>query len=331
MIVRFGFVAMSVIMEDASPSGTVTLKTYLKYANQHPEAALEKVRQVARKNLLNSLRLLRYCVAHDVRLYRFSSKLIPLATHPELNHWDYISDLKPQLTELGHFIKENRLRVSFHPDHYTLLNSPHEGIYNASVADLAYHCNIFDAMGLDERAKLIIHIGGGYNKKEEALERFARNWCRLPENIRKRIALENDDKTYTAENTLALCKKLQIPMVLDLHHYRCNHEEGSKLKEIYPGFISTWKGTGLAPKIHVSSPRSEAAKRSHHDYVEAKDLYSFLLASKVYRIDLDVMVEAKQKDKAMFGLVEELGKNRHIKILNKASINIECPPKALSW
>lgn len=46
------------------------------------------------------------------------------------------------------------MRVSAHPDHFTLLNSPDEGVVKASLADLAYHAGLLDAMGLGEDAKI---------------------------------------------------------------------------------------------------------------------------------------------------------------------------------
>ena len=322
MLIRFGFVAMSTILENASPSKTITLKTYQSLVLKNPQGALEKVLRTAQENLANSLRLLRHCRAHRIRMYRFSSKIIPLATHPALKDWDYIKDVKPELQEIGDFIKENKMRVTFHPDHYTLLNSPKEEVFQTSIADLAHHCRIFNAMGLDERAKLTIHVGGGYRDKDESLERFIENWGRIPKGIAKRLSLENDDKTYTANETLNLCEKLQLPMVLDIHHFRCNHEDGSTLDELCPRFIATWQGTGLRPKIHISSPKDDANPRSHHDYVNPMDLLPFLEIARINNVDLDVMVEAKQKDAAMFRLVKELGSLGGLKPINDATLEL---------
>jgi UV DNA damage endonuclease len=323
MLVRFGFVAMSMSLEDASPSKAVTLKTYLKMVeDNNPEVALEKVCRTAEQNLANSLRLLHYAIANHVKLYRFSSKIIPLATHPELRDWDYIKDLQPQLDLMGAFIRDHEMRVSFHPDHFTLLNSPRENVFESSIVDLAHHCKLLNGMGLDSSAKLIIHVGGGYSNKAEALERFMENWSRVPIGIAKRLTLENDDKTFTPIDTLYLCEKLQLPMVLDLHHYRCNHEEDSSLEDILPRFISTWEETNLPPKLHISSPKCDTEIRSHHDYVNPEDLYPTLQLLKQHGTDIDVMVEAKQKDKAMFRLISKLGKMPGIEEIDTGSIKV---------
>ncbi len=322
MLVRFGFVAMSVLLEKASPSKTVTYKNYQQLARQDSGAALVKVKRVAGENLFNTLRLLRHCQANGVKLYRFSSKIIPLATHPGLTGWDYLTELSPQLQQLGDFVKQHEMRVTFHPDHFTLINTPRKDVFHASVADLVHHCRLLDFMGLNDQAKLITHIGGGYGNKESALDKFTENWARIQQDIARRITLENDDKTFTARDTLCLCQKLQLPMVLDIHHFSCNHETDSRLEDIYPGFVTTWQKTGLPPKIHVSSPKSEADNRGHHDYVEPGSVYNFLRLAREMQIDLDVMVEAKQKDQAMFKLVQDLSQLPGIVPVSAASIRI---------
>lgn len=322
MLVRFGFVAMSMTLEDASPSKTVTQKTYRTLMEQDPEAALDKVKRIARENVANSLRLLHHCYANHIKLYRFSSKIIPLATHPELSHWDYIKDLQEEFKTMGRFIREQQMRVTFHPDHYTLINSPKEEVFEAAVVDFAHHCRLFNAMELDSTAKLITHVGGGYNNKEAAMERFLDNWARLPTSIAMRITLENDDKTFTAQDTLYLCDKLQIPLVLDIHHFHCNHEEDSTLEQIFPRFLATWQDTDLPPKIHISSPKCETDIRSHHDYIDANSIYPILMSLRQFNTDIDAMVEAKQKDKAMFKLVRELGSTPGIEQIDPATIRI---------
>lgn len=305
MHIRFGYVAMSVILESASPSSTVTYKTYSNLAEKDGTAALSRVRRAARENLLNTLRLLRHNRAHGVKLYRFSSKIIPLATHPMLSEWDYLKEFEEELETIGGYVKENKMRVSFHPDHYTLLNSPGEEIFQASLKDLEHHCGLLAAMDLDNRARLIIHTGGAYSDKKVSAERFKRNWARVPRHIAGRITIENDDKTYTAQDVLDLCKALLLPMVLDIHHYKCNNE-GESLEEVLPDIISTWDAAGLPPKFHISSPKSESDFRSHHDFVNPEDLYPFLRLARELNSDIDIMVEAKQKDRAMFQLVREL-------------------------
>lgn len=319
MNIRFGYVAMSVILENASPSRTVTVKAYSQLAEKDPEAAVYKVRRVASENLANTLRLLRHSKANGVEVYRFSSKIIPLATHPLLANWNYLEVLREQLVAIGDFVKENKMRVSFHPDHYTLINSPREEVLLSSLTDLNHHCLLLDNMGLGQEAKLVTHVGGGYNDKEKSLRRFLENWKRLPERITSRMTLENDDRTFTAGEVLYLCTRLGLPVVLDIHHYRCNQGDDN-LAELFPDIISTWDQTGLPPKIHVSSPKSREDFRSHHDFVDPDDLYPFLKLAREFNHDLDVMVEAKQKDRAMLALVKDLANYPMVKQTGAATL-----------
>ena len=320
MDIRFGYVAMSVILEKASPSKNVTVKTYSRLAETNPRAALSKVCRTASENLANTLRLLRHNRASGVKIYRFSSKLIPLATHPLLSGWNYADEFKKELATIGSFVQDNEMRVSFHPDHYTLINSPREEVLLSSLKDLEHHCLLLETMGLGPASRLVTHVGGSYKDKEKSLKRFLDNWTRLPPRTASRLTLENDDKTFTAGEVLYLCRKLTLPMVLDIHHFRCN-SGCDKLEEILPGFLTSWKDTSLPAKIHASSPRSPGDCRSHHDYVNPTDLYPFLKLAREFGQDLDVMVEAKQKDQAMFRLVKDLAACPMIRQTGPASLS----------
>lgn len=306
VLIRFGYVAMSMKLENCSPSKNLTLKSFNQLFEKDGGAALAKLNRIAQENLSNTLRLLKNNKANGVMLYRFSSKLIPLATHPNLQEWPYLSILEPFFRELGDYVRLNNFRVSFHPDHYTLINSPKEEVLQSSLIDLQHHHDMLEAMGLGSEAKLVIHVGGAYKDKEDSLQRFLHNWPKVPTAIQQRLTLENDDKTYTVTEVLELCEELQIPMVLDLHHFKCNRKGNEDISALFPRIAATWQGTGLNPKIHISSPKNEKDFRSHHDFVNPLDLLPFLQCIEGLGLDLDVMVEAKQKDTAMFKLVDDL-------------------------
>jgi UV DNA damage endonuclease len=141
----------------------------------------------------------------------------------------------------------------------------------------------------------------------------------VPGYIADRIAIENDDKTFTAKDVLELCNAISLPMVLDIHHYQCNNE-GENLAEILPAVFSTWNTAGLPPKFHISSPKSAIDFRSHHDFVNPDDLYPFLRLARELNNDIDIMVEAKQKDRAMFQLVRDLADYPMIERAGDASL-----------
>ena len=57
--------------------------------------------------------------------------------------------------------------------------------------------------------KAIIHVGSGKDNKEESVKRFITNFKKLPDYLKDIIILENDDKLFTFEDTLAICEKIK--------------------------------------------------------------------------------------------------------------------------
>lgn len=320
MRVRFGYVAMSTVLAGVSPSRTMTAAAFAKLEDR--EAALRKLERIARGNLANTLRLLKHSVAHGIRVYRFSSRLIPLLGHEMLGDWDPVPRLAEPFAAIGAYVREHGLRVGFHPDHFTVLSTPRPDVLAKSVADLDRHVRMLEQMGLDERAKLNVHIGGAYGDKARTLERFFRQFAALPERIRSRMMLENDDKTFTAAETLDACEKLGVPMVLDIHHHAVNHL-GEAAEALWPRILATWEGRGVPPKIHASSPRSAQDPRSHADEVHLPDLLGFLRSIAGITPELDVMIEAKRKDGALFKLMEQLAAADGVTVTGEASVRID--------
>lgn len=317
MRINLGYVAMSTIIKDCSPSKTVTVKSLEKIEDK--EAKLFKLRSIAKTNIQNTQRLFYHNKAHDIKVYRLTSKLIPLATHSITDEWDWFEDVRDDLKSLGEYAKENRFRISAHPDHFTLLNSPREEVLSASLKDLEYHYKIFKGMELDSSAKLVLHIGGGYKNKDKAIERFVSNFKALPQHLKNIIILENDDKTYTALEVLNICKKLKVPMVLDIHHHWCNNN-GEDLLDLLEEIFETWMHESVPPKIHISSPKDDKSFRSHADDIEAKALLKFLNKAKVLDADFDAMIEAKNKDRALLNLMKDLSTVPEVKIIDQATI-----------
>jgi UV DNA damage endonuclease len=328
VIVRFGYVAMSTEVKNASPSKTMTFTHFSQLADR--EAAIRKLERIASENLSNTLRILRHNYVQDIHLYRFSSRLIPLLGHPQLADWDPFSALVEPFAHIGEFVRKHAMRVSFHPDHFTVLNTPKPDVLRSSVSDLSRHVRMFEAMGLDEQAKCNIHIGGTYGDKASASERFIKQFTALDPSIKRRLTLENDDKTFTASETLLICEKLQVPMVLDIHHHQVNND-GESYTLLWPRIHQTWRWSvksdnptelPLPPKIHASSPKSGKDPRAHADYVEVDGMLAFFRAIAGITPRLDVMLEAKMKDGALFKLMDELSGQEGVQVTDKASIEI---------
>ncbi len=304
---------MSVELEDASPSKTMTMASFSKLSDR--EGGLRRLERLAEQNLHNTLRLLKHNRYMGVQVYRMTSKLIPLATHEELQDWDPYPALANAFAEVGAFIREHNMRVSFHPDHFTVLSTPRPEVLRNSVKDLNYHVRLLEAMGLDERALNNIHVGGSYGDKEKSALRFIDQFQTIEKRICDRITLENDDKTFTAKETLSIAEEVKVPMVLDIHHHAVN--PGNELmEELWPRILRTWSlfpwnvkhantPIVLPPKIHVSSPKSLSDPRGHAEYVEIEPLLKFLSNIAGSTPAIDVMIEAKKKDGALLKLMDD--------------------------
>ena len=132
------------------------------------------------------------------------------------------------------------------------------------------------------------------------------------------IMLENDDTSFTLEDTLNLCEKLNIPLVFDYHHHLAHHEQPNWVLN-WSRVVNTWNGSPLPIKMHISSPKSEKAFRHHSDYVDVEMFFRFLQEIKGSISQIDCMIEAKKKDEALFRLVEEIQKRKDIEMIDPST------------
>ena len=301
MKIRLGYVANALRLENCSPSRTITLRNINKIEGY--DNRINRLTRIARENLANTLRILKANLYDGIRVYRFTSNLVPLCTHPQFQLWDYRADLADGFREIGDFVRTHEMRVSLHPDHFTLLNSPKPEVYEASCRDLAYHARVLEAMNLGPDTKMVMHVGGKYEDKSLALDRFKEQFQRLPANIKNRLVLENDDRCFTARDVLNLTREIGIPMVLDIHHHQIlNHNDDLAL--MLPDILYSWDD--VPPKIHISSPKSSQEPRRHADFIEVDTAVVFINFIKRFDLDFDLMIEAKQKDLALLKLGREL-------------------------
>lgn len=298
MKIRLGYVALSKAMDNVTTSSTVT---YTNYLNKN--YTVDKLLDITKNNLKNLKEIIIYNVKNNYHFYRLTSKLVPLATHDKVN-FDYITPLISEYKKIGKIINDNKIRVDTHPDQYAVLNSMDKRIVTNTFQILEYHYKVLNALNI-KNPIIILHVGSSACGKKASITRFINNFNKLPKHIQKCIAVENDDKVYNIKDVLSLCNKLNIPMVLDYHHYVCNNE-GEKIEDYIEKIINTWKKT--TPKFHFSSPKSKLKKefRSHHDYINSNDFIKFVEILKQYNKDVDIMLEAKAKDDALSRLVREL-------------------------
>ncbi len=248
---------------------------------------------------------LQFCAAHGIGAFRVNSQILPVKTHPEAGYrveeLPGGAEIIARFQACGAFAHAQGLRLSFHPDQFVVLNSPNAKTLLHSLAELSYQAEVSAWIGADT---INVHGGGAYGDKASALQTLRASILRLPDFIRTRLTLENDDKVYTPSDLLPVCGDTGVPLVYDVHHHRCL-PDGLTIAEATAAARKTWK---REPLFHISSPIEgwDGPKpERHHDYIALSDFPADWRG-----FPLTVEVEAKAKELAVLTLLAELGENR---------------------
>lgn len=256
--------------------------------------ALERTVLLCLHNGSALLQALKYCTAHGIGDFRVNSRILPLRTHPHAGY--RMTDLPgarqivARFRECGRFARAHDLRLTLHPDPFILLNSPNPTVTESSLAELDYQAEVAEWVHADV---INIHGGGAYGDKRAALTRLGKALRKLPDRIRGRLTLENDERTYAPRDLLAFCRSEEVPLVYDVHHHRCL-PDGYSVAQATDLAAATWN---REPLFHVSSPKDGWHKPNpgrHHDYINPRDF-----PSEWMHRDVTVEVEAKAKELAV--------------------------------
>lgn len=314
MKIRLGYVSISLSL-NITASRTITYTNFQKLTKEKQK---ERLNQIINQNFESLKEILKYNYKNNIHFYRLSHNLIPLVTHPKVK-FDYITPYQEKWQEIGDLINKFNIRVDIHPDQFCVLNSSNKQVIENIFATLEYTYNIYKAMNLNE--KIILHVGGEYNNKKEAIKRFKQNFNKLKPEIKELIILENDDKIYNIKDVLEICEDLKIPMCLDYHHYICNNE-GEDINEYLPQILKTWENQKQRPKMHFSSSKNKKEKRSHSEYINVLDFIKFMNILKKQNKDVDIMLECKAKDEALFRLTRLLKYHTNYTFLDETTFEI---------
>ena len=192
---------------------------------------------------------------------------------------------------------KNDIRTTFHPDQFIVLSSNNPDVVKRSLADLEYQAEVAKWVNADV---INIHAGGVYNDKPSALSRLRKVLGNLPDAVRKRLTLENDDRSYSPEDLLSVCRDMDIPLVYDVHHHRC-FKDNLSVGEATHLAADTWN---REPLFHISSPINgweSLDKRKHHDFIDVNDFPLIWMS-----MEITIEVEAKAKEVAVLKLMAEL-------------------------
>ena len=271
------------------------------------EKSIDVLKEKILQNLRDTLTMIDWNEANGIRVLRLSSELFPHKSNPKVEDYsfDFAKDL---LKEIGDKARSLQHRITFHPGQYNVVGTPSESAFNQTCVDLKYHADVLDLMGMGKDSVMVVHGGGVYGDKDATINRWCEQFQRLPENVKKRLVLENCERCFSIEDCLKVSKQIQIPVVFDTHHYTCYNQlhPDETLKpavEYIEEILDSWKPRGAKPKFHVSEQGS--GRCGHHsDYIEVIPDYLLEIPEK-YKTHIDIMIEAKAKEKAIFKLYEK--------------------------
>ena len=261
---------------------------------------LDYASELTLANAMDLNQIVQWNVINGYKFFRITSGLAPWKSEYDWDDLKDIDEIKGYLSSVGWVVNKHKLRITSHPGPFNVLTSPHEHVVENCISDLTMHGDVFDMIGLSRTPfnKINIHIGGAYGDKPKSMERFCKNFERLPQSVQNRLTVENDDKAsmYSVKDLYyGVYKRIGIPIVFDYHHHRfC--DGGLSEKEALEMAISTWPD-GIVPVVHYSESRSKEQldesirPQAHSDYV-----YDYI---DNYGHDIDIMIEAKHKELAV--------------------------------
>ena len=298
---RLGYACLNMELREQTPS-VFTSRT-LRLATLKTKG-LDYVKELAVQNVKDLLTVLEWNVANDIYFMRLSSEMFSFASHLEHGYsLDFADDL---LKKVGDFAKKHGVRLTTHPGQYNVLNSPSEKIIQNTISDLNMNCDVLDRMGMGVDSVMIIHGGGQYGDKENALKRLKENILRLPENTRNRLVLENCEMSFCIEDLLPISEELGVPLVIDTHH-NAIYPSSEPIEFYFDRVFKVWFDRGIKPKVHVSNSvpgiletDNKTMRRKHSDYIQFlhKPLY-------LIKFPIDIMLECKMKERALLKFRKE--------------------------
>ena len=270
--------------------------------------SVERAKEVALKNIADIKPMVSWNTKHNISHYRLSSDMLPHFTDAETEPYT-LDFCKDQLKEAGDYCKHCGHTVTMHPGQFNQVGAQTQKVFDSTCKDLKMHADILDLMEIDQNGIICIHGGGLYGDKESATRRWIDQFDELPKNVKKRLAIENCEKCYSARDCLTIAQECKIPMIFDSHHYDCYSilhpdELQERAEDLMGEIVDTWKRDDRNPVMHISEQAPGKRIGAHSDYIEKIPDYMLTLPEE-YNCMLHIEVEAKMKEKAIKHLMDK--------------------------
>ena len=267
------------------------------------ERGVEYASELSLQNCRDLIEIIKWNHQNGINFFRITSGLFPWYSEYKLSDMPHANRIKTLLEGAGNLATKYGQRITTHPGPFNVLPSPNDRVVQNTIDELTDHAEVFDLMGLSQTPynKINIHCNGVYGDKITAMDRFCKNFDRLPQSAQNRLTVENDDKAsmYSVTDLMYIHERIGIPIVFDYHHHKfctggLTEEEALKLA------VSTWGD--IKPVVHYSESKSlhenndKIKPQAHSDYISS--------VPNTYGLDVDVMLEAKAKELALLEYIQ---------------------------
>lgn len=259
------------------------------------ERGVEYASELSLQNCRDLIEIIKWNHQNGINFFRMTSGLFPWYSEYKLSDMPHANRIKTLLAAAGNLATKYGQRITTHPGPFNVLPSPTDSVVQNTINELTDHAEVFDLMGLSQTPynKINIHCNGVYGDKITAMDRFCKNFDKLPQSAQNRLTVENDDKAsmYSVTDLMYIHERIGIPIVFDYHHHKfctggLTEEEALKLA------VSTWGD--IKPVVHYSESKSlheendKIKPQAHSDYISEY--------INTYGLDVDIMIEAKKKE-----------------------------------
>lgn len=249
-----------------------------------------------------------------IRLYRLHAALAP--GEPAEAHAQ-VAAAGDALAHVGALARAAGVRLTVHAPLPLSLAAEEARPAEAAAGRLSVLAALLDGLGAVD-GLIVTHVGGTVREAHVARRRWARRVATLPPGVRERLAVEHD-LVHGVADLAPLAAACAVPLVFDWLHHRL-YPAGLAPGEALRVCLATWPPT-RTPKVHLSSPRTEARLTRRRGVVEARlprleehaDLVSPWDALDLFRLaegarDFDALLEARASDLAVLRLRADLAR-----------------------
>lgn len=280
----------------------LTLGIGASHTTRLANASAERLESLVARNLEELEQILLFNEAHGIEVFRIGSSLVPFASHA-VNRLQWWRTFRREFERCGEIAARSRQRLSLHPSPAgASLASQRPQVREAAVEELRYGTRVLDLLGQDANARVVVHLGGAAPDRETALANAHRFLDDMPDDARRRLALEHDCRIWTAREVHPLARAHGLPFLADnLHNAVKPSDPPLSTRELFRLSTASWHSLGLRPKFHLASQKEGAKPGAHADFIAPADWFDVEAALEA---PADFMLEAKEKDRALFALRE---------------------------